>query len=673
MTDIKEQALSLWDDHGVFATHFPNYQHRSQQVEMSLAVQEAISQRKHALIEAGTGIGKTLAYLAPIIMDAFHQNHTAIISTATINLQEQLLNKDVPNVLDALEAAGLLPKAAFRYVAMKGKANYLCSHHVQKLQEKGVTPNTPMGALVQTVSRWKTTTGDRVELDLTNDMLHQWPNISAQYSASCPIYRGSSVPAKSNLCFFSRIRDKARTAHLIITNHAMLLSDLSNAGHMSHASVVVIDEGHQLEEEASRQFGWEITEYDGDRRIQELSTDKRFTLNATRLKTEWDQFWKDMVDTIPNTNHNMGSATATIDEQLRATDQWQTATATAKRLENAITHTLLHIQETTNNDGTETAIQATREFLLQTRTTIEALMSNHNENQVRWTDIDSRGRVAIRSAPLDVSPYLKALLFEPKDSVIITSATLAAERKDFSFTTSRIGFPEDGLTLALTSPFDYPKQAQFLVPRDMPNPKQGREYAQAMAQAICDVARQLNGHTMALFTSHSALRECARTARIELANSPIPILAQGMDGNASTIVKRFRENPNQLILGTQSFWQGVDFANQELQALIVCRLPFPVPTDPITNARAELTAHPFFDFHLPTAILRLRQGCGRLIRNDRSKGSVIILDQRILTARYGAKFAKSLPNYHTTRTDLQHLGQHAQQWVDQPKEVQTLP
>lgn len=660
---VIDDVQQIWKKGAAYDSYFPDYTPRKAQVLMARAVQKAIDESNHLIVEGGTGIGKSLAYLTPAILWSHQSRQTVVISTATINLQQQLLEKDVPSAVAALEQAGLIPQGAVRYTTLKGRANYVCSHHANTFISENAGANTPAGKLADILQNWRTHTGDKTELQLTPELNRQWPAVSSHYNSTCPLYRTGTPSPEGQTCFLQRARKRVESANIVIVNHALLLSDLANGGSMlGEAPVVVIDEGHQLEDEASRQFGWELTETESVRRVTELTSDPTLSEEANQLLTILNEFWETVAKAVDPQPYDDDS-TQTITEKFRNSSRWKNLQRQGYALTRKLQHILGLIQNQCRMPGRETMLQPYREYFTDCSHAISGLFGAHRQEFIQWLRINRRGSASINSVPLKIAPYINSTLFATKRSVIVTSATLTTGNRDFSLIRSNIGFPSRGAQLAMDSPFDYPSQAQFMIPDDIADPKDFREYRHDTARAVADVAVKLGGHTLALFTSYSSLRDCDNAIRPALEKRGIRVLAQGSDGTADAIIREFRTNPRSVILGTQSFWQGVDLSEDLLKAVIVCRLPFPVPTDPVIEARSELYQNAFSQYHIPQAALKLRQGCGRLIRNHASRGSIIILDPRMITMRYGQTFAESLPDYTTTEASLSELGQKAQSWA----------
>ena len=291
-------------------------------------------------------------------------------------------------------------------------------------------------------------------------------------------------------------------------------------------------------------------------------------------------------------------------------------------------------------------------------------IAREDDEQIHWVKMDqAKGDINLNSAPLEVGPTLRKRLFDQKDCVVLTSATLSAQGT-FDYARRRLDLPEDSAELLVGSPFDYRKAALLMIPEDMPQP-QTEGYVESIGQAVTDLARHLSGRTMALFTSYSVLRNVNNRIRNRLQNQGIEVLAQGIDGSPPQISRRFIENPKSVLLGTSSFWEGVDFPSGVLRALVITRLPFQVPTDPVVKARSDQYQNAFNDYSIPQAVLRFRQGIGRLIRNKGDSGAIVVLDKRITGRNYGQAFLQSMPSCTLKPSSLSNLGVQAAQWIEE--------
>lgn len=658
----------LWSEEGVFARHFPSYEPRIPQQVMYEKVAQAINEDRHLVVEAGTGTGKGLAYLIPIILHA-RENPSAsyVISTATIGLQQQLAYKDVPNAVSALTAAGLIGPGDFTWTVLKGKTNYYCRDRGETFMQNEAGGTWPgANRLAEKLTRWTTDTGDRSELGLNQDELAPWHRVSAQYNGACPFYV-TDDPALPP-CFLKRARQKAKEVNLTIVNHALLFADLANSeGQLGHASYVVIDEAQRVEEVASEQFGWTLWQGNHRQELNQLSAHPTLAEYASLLIQSWNDYWLSLAECVAEPEYSQDVNTRRITERYRQTIEWQNAVACAaplkeyaKQLLNAISNEARRAANI-GDVTTEASLGPAQQEVQEQLNLITALMGDHDPARVYWLEHTQADGITIHCIPLMVGPILRERLFSRKRSIILTSATLTTDGDDFRMIREQTGFPDDGDELAVGSPFDYARQAQFMSPADLPNPKSYRDFSAATAECLAEVTQQLHGHTLALFTSYAALNDCAKRLRQMLPDNLV-VMAQGQNGTPESIIENFKSNQQAIILGAATFWEGVDFGDL-LRAVAICRLPFPVPTDPVIQARSQLYQDPFSDYHVPMALLRFRQGCGRLIRNRNSVGSIIVLDPRIRNKRYGQRFYRSLPPCSPVKSHSDTVGNLAAGWV----------
>ena len=607
------KQADLWSDEGIFAQSFPGYVPRAEQRQMYATVARALMEDNHALVEAGTGTGKGLAYLTPLILLSARRNDMKVgVSASTINLQEQLMTKDVPAAIRALAQAGLIDPDSYQYTTLKGKSNYLCDENREALEDAAADWPAANSAL-RKVDAWTTETGDRAELELKQEEMFPWRLMSCQYSRGCEAYQAGSPH-----CSVTRARSLANEANLLIVNHAMLLADIAaNDPHLGQVTHWVLDEGHHIEEEASRQFGLEISHGELSKLLDETTKDPVMGYQASEARDAWTMLWDALTAwLVEKSRRNLD--TVTIKPTTRTGPEW---TSCEKRAESFVSrcHDLektaqqqMQMAKTMGDTKRETTVRKLHDTANEIRLAVTQVMDSHDPQWVTWVEPRDNSAAKIQRIPLEVGPILKEKLFSKRKSVIITSATLTTEPDDFSHFAKRIG-AEEARTLSLQSPFNYRKQARLLAPTDMPNPKDWKDYEEATAQTLIDIATELHGHTLALFTSNAAIRAANERVATTLQRSGIATLAQNIDGAAADLLKRYRANQEAIILGTNSFWEGVDLADEGmLQAVVICKLPFAVPSDPIIEARSELYSNPFQDYLVPMAVMRFRQGFGRL-------------------------------------------------------------
>ena len=694
---LPERALSgLLRPDGPLAAVLQAYEARPQQAEMLEAVARALWAEEHLMAEAGTGVGKSLAYLLPAALYAVRSNSRVVVSTNTLNLQEQLLDKDLPTVQRVLERAGLLGDGTLAYTTLKGRANYLCLQRWARLRaSEALTGDEAhmLGKLLLWLQ--ETETGDRSELNLTRQESGVWDRLSAQGSRQCPIMRGA--------CFLRAARERADGAHVVVVNHALLLTDLQLGGGLIPSyDHLIVDEAHHLEEQATRQFGFALS-YQGIRETLDglvgprgvgteaidayrtssaASTRRQDTERAALGLTEAVAAARRPVDELfaalsrflrdQNDRGDAGTLQLLLTAGIRAQPDWpdlevlaENAGSTlgeAARRVDALYRSIDGLKEAglLNYDELRSDLLARAETLEELQERLTQLFLRPDAGTVYWMEEGAGGSMSLHGAPLQVGPILKERLFDAKRSVVLTSATLSSQG-GYAQVKDRLGV-EDAEEVLLGSPFDYERAALVCVPRDMPEPQTG-PYGEGVARAVADLARIARGRTMALFTSHAALRAAARRVRPGLEAEGIRVHAQGVNGTPQRLLEEFLDDPQALLLGTASFWEGVDLAGEVLRVLVLARLPFNVPTEPLFAARSQLYDNPFPQYALPQAILRFRQGFGRLIRTSTDRGVVVVLDRRITSRSYGGQFLRSLPGCTVARPTLDGLPDVVAQWL----------
>ena len=688
-----DMVASMFSDGGALSHALDGFESRSEQAQMAQAVTEAINDGERIIIEAGTGVGKSLAYLLPAALYALANGKRVVISTNTINLQEQLLQKDVPILVEALDSVDGGGEG-LRFAPLKGRANYLCMRRWNTMLTSGESSPDEARMLAKTML-WlqSTASGDRSEINLGHPRAAApWDRLSANNARGC--LRNESV------CFLRSARERAAASHLVIVNHALLLSNATTGGTLiPDYDVLIIDEAHHLEEEATKHLGFELTQAGFNEHFQNLSGESGLPNQATvafRSATTDTAARRETVETvvdeITRLLPRMRDSIARLMTGLEAMAQpsgngrrAQTAYAQQTRVtrgarahprwseleigwENAdlalgeLGRQLANLQRAL--EGLEEAGLLNYESLVndiadaaqsntELRRQLKEFVVAPDDDAIYWLTLSARrAELSLHAAPLHVAEQLDELVFSEARSVVMTSATLSTEQ-NFDHIIERTGFT-DARELLLGSPFDYPNAAVLCLPSDMPEPRSWA-YQDALESAIKDAAIAADGRTMALFTSYSALRSTASSIRDDMKARGIEVLQQGADGPPAQVVRRFMQNPRAVLLGTSSFWEGVDLPGDALSVLIVARLPFNVPTEPVFQARSELYDNAFMQYAVPQAILKLRQGFGRLIRTKTDRGAVIILDRRVTASRYGSAFLRSLPAARRVDCELYRL------------------
>lgn len=601
------------------------FEFRPGQLEMARAVADALEKRRHLLIEAGTGTGKTLAYLLPAVASG----RRIVISTGTKNLQEQLIFKDIPLLAAAL---GRPPRVA----CVKGRNNYACRQRIDDLETQPALLTIAELETYRRIRAWarESELGDRSELDFLPENSPLWERLNARKE----ICTAQKCPAFGD-CFLTRLRQRAQEADLIVVNHHLFFADLTLKqrdlpGVLPPYEAVVFDEAHELEEVAGQYFGVSISTH----QLQELARDAEAWV---RLQVIAEGPW------LTRVQHAVESGTALLLDLAEEPGRFELRER-ARFLENhqgAYRRLLDNLRAAGNellaahDSGPEPETLARRIIDLAERA--ELLLEGDETGSVLWHE--RRGRGAILGAtPIEVADLLEENLFSRCDTVILTSATLAVAG-NFDYLRGRLGL-RHGSERSIPSAFDYERQALLYIPDDLPDPR-APEFVPQAAETIAALLAASQGRAFVLFTSHEQMRETYQRLEAKL---PFPLLLQG-EQPRHVLLERFRATPQAVLFATSSFWQGVDVQGEQLSCVIVHKLPFASPSDPVTAARIravnEAGGQAFMDFQVPHAVLALKQGFGRLIRSSRDRGVLALLDGRILRQRYGQIFLESLPRY----------------------------
>ncbi|MBN1400843.1 MAG: DEAD/DEAH box helicase family protein [Anaerolineae bacterium] len=702
--DLEELSAFL-SPGGPFERSFAGYEYRTQQIEMLQAVGDSFNYPTHLLVEAGTGTGKSLAYLLPAILFAVRNGRRVIVSSNTINLQDQLYTKDIPDL------KRILP-LDFQVALLKGRSNYICLRSLNQKRRAGPL-SIEEARVMAKILAWlpQTQTGDRAELLLINEENAIW----SQFGASSETCMGELCPFRqSGQCFFYRARARAERAHIVIINHALLLSDLVLDNRiLPEYRHVIIDEAHHLEEQATNQFGFEagrqeiyaflnglghernnmpggllasvpglFVEREASPAVRDVVTSlidgllEQIEIAERRLYELFNTF-EHFLDGMGKLDLAKGQ---TYDQQVRLTSglrtqpewsnveiAWESLSAPLKEILDGLERLLGRIEAISGEDD-----EARNELAQEVRTYLQrgteiwmgldSILFEPQENGIYWFSLSPRTReLSLHSAPLHIGPTLQERLFSQVDTAILTSATLRTAGS-FDYISERLGL-EDPVELALDSPFDLKSAVLLYVPKDIPEPNQPY-YQKQVEAALVDLCKATEGRMLVLFTSNSQLHATYHAIQRALEAEGIVLFGQGIDGSRRQILESFRTTPKAVLLGTRSFWEGVDIVGQALSCLVIVRLPFAVPTDPILAARAETFEDAFNQYHLPEAILRFRQGFGRLIRSRDDYGIIVLLDKRILTRSYGATILRSLPPCTARQGPLSSLPNSARRWLD---------
>ena len=695
------ESLDLLSQAGELAGHFPDFERRPEQEKMTAAVAQALAEGHHLIVEAGTGTGKSLAYLVPAALQALRSGERVVISTDTIGLQEQLIEKDLPVVQELLAKRETEP---LRVAALKGRRNYLCLQRWTAARHTG--PVSKEDARLQArLLLWlsSTQTGDRSELGLHGSFDEAWGKLSAENTAciqtSCSFVREGT-------CFLLRARRRAEAAHVLVVNHALLLSDVATGGHvLPPFEHLVIDEAHNLEDEATTRFAFKATEGNvldfldrvgrrgGDRGglVGALNEAMRGTPGilaagaylsslgsslqtaAAKARDRGPEPFGLLAQIAADFGADRSSGDRLlITRAIRVQAVWSDVEISGENLDATLKDVLAGLENLrdfleSGDQGllNQDAVTAEASDLCQMgsslREGLQRALLTDDPALICWLERSRfSGELAIGTAPLQVGEILNQQIFETKESVILTSATLSTE-ENFNYLRQRIGL-ENAEELLLGSPFDYPNSTLIALPTDLPEPN-APDFASAIGKLLVEACRASQGRALILFTSYGVLNAVYSEIKAPLEAEGILVLGHGVDGSPRQMLAALRENGRTVILGTSSFWEGVDLAGEALSLLVIVRLPFAVPTDPIYQARSALYDQPFEEYALPQAILRFRQGFGRLIRTKTDRGVLIVLDRRITDRRYGESFLRSLPRCTVRELASREVAEAIEGWL----------
>lgn len=706
-----DRLAALLEEGGAFARRFPGYEHRHQQVEMLHAVALALNQGRHLLVEAPTGVGKSLAYLIPAVHWAIQNNERVVISTNTINLQEQLYRKDLPDLARVLSLD-------FRAAVLKGRSHYLCPARLAALRRIGPSSPEEMDVLAR-ILVWLPNTpdgdGDSLFLPTPAEQAF-WRDLSAENDGCDPercryFQKGS--------CFFYRARRMAEAAHLVIVNHALLLADVAVQNRaLPEYRFLIIDEAHHLEAATTNGLSFETDRLAIRRLLEEVGRTQRIasgtrtrqtpagllgeTLSlcrAARLEAQIMAKVSDLVEQIARAVERAESSldglfdllerfveeeqgeqahapypySARITPAQRAQPMWdavEIAWAEVATPLSAIANGLERLAGGLNELSTASLkdtedLQA--ELLGMARRLAEIgdhlhhFISEPNRRTIYWLSIGpGQAPLSVHAAPLHVGPLVEEHLFHKKEAIVLTSATLRTGGK-FDFLRERL-YAWEADELAVDSPFDYGSSTLVYIVDDIPEPGEPG-YQRAVEQGMTALFKATRGRALGLFTSYNQLRATARAITAPLAQAEITVYAQGQGLSRNQLLENFRTMERAVLLGTRSFWEGVDVPGEALSCLAIAKLPFNVPSDPVFAARSETFDDPFLEYAVPDAVLRFLQGFGRLIRTRTDRGIVALFDRRLISKSYGHLFLESLPGPTIRRGPLTTLPKAAAKWL----------
>lgn len=694
-----EEVTSFLEHGGAFSRLFEQFEYRPEQVELTRAIATALSQSHHLLAEAGTGVGKSLAYLVPAAIWALQNNARVVVSTNTINLQDQLVNKDIPSVQEAL---GVPLQAA----VLKGRNNYLCPRRLDALRRK--KPETPdeMRVLAKMLI-WlgESQGGDLSEINITGPGERAvWSRISANdegcTAETCQRRMGG-------ICPFHRARQAAQQAHLLIVNHALLLADIATGSRvLPEYRYLIVDEAHHLEAATTSALSFRVNQIEVERTLRELggpnagylgrllvvgqeilepgqlaalnqlvqrATDRAFHFqNAIKsFFIALDHFLEEQREGRPLGSYNHQErilpATRTLPSWVEVEGAWEEARASLApllELMESLAQALAEMSESGLEEPEDllTNIQNVYRRLAEVDANLNATVFEPLAEAIYWAEIEPKRRlVTLQAAPLHIGSLMEKHLWHEKDSITLASATLTTHG-EFEYIRNRLS-AWDADELALGSPYDYESSTLLYVPNNIPEPSDRNGHQRAVERGLVQLCAATGGRALVLFTSYAQLQTTARAITSPLADRGIVVYEQGQGASASTLLDNFRASEQAVLLGTRAFWEGVDIPGDSLSVLAIVKLPFAVPSDPIVAARSESFEDPFYQYSIPEAILTFRQGFGRLIRTQFDRGVVAIFDRRVLTKQYGRMFIESLPPCTFRSGRVEDLPRAASEWL----------
>src|SRR5467141_3658996 len=644
-TEFVERVRTIFSEDGLLSKA-KNFEFRPQQQGMAVAIARSLEEDRHLVVEAGTGVGKSLAYLVPSILFALEQHKKAIVSTHTINLQEQLLHKDIPILKKVLPVE-------FEAALMKGRQNYLCPRRLERaLQSEQELFTGPERSELQRLAEWARTTRDGSLSDLS---VEPDPKVWAQVCSEAHVCTQKTCGQDPH-CFYQQARKRLLAADVIVLNHTLLFILLGSpdmqegreSGFLFPNDFIIFDEAHTVEQVASKQIGIGVSQYGLRSTIQRLYNARTrkglFTVMrdaaGVRLAAELIDDVEKFFDAVESkSNFRKGREFRVRDVDLVPDTITGRLVALQARIAEAV--------KLADDEILKAELQEFARRIRDARDGISIFLEQSAPQHVYW--VERTGKTAqflsLNAAPVDLAPVLRRMIFREDCCCVMTSATLSVGRPDLAYIRKRIGANE-AEPLQLGSPFNFQKQMKIFIVQKMPDPRDAG-YQKELEHWIAHFVEQTDGRAFVLFTSYRDMQQVASQMQKFFLAEKMNLLVQGGGAPRSKLLEQFKTTPRSVLFGTDSFWGGVDVPGEALSNVIITRLPFAVPDHPLIEAKLELIEErggdPFTEYSLPEAILKLRQGVGRLIRTKTDRGIIVILDNRIVTKPYGRAFMQALP------------------------------